>query len=76
MTLPKHATLPLVFGGLGVGYLAVTYLARPVETDVAARRAWERHVRDAKIAAAFGVAAGAILWLARTPSQHPRHSWH
>lgn len=74
--IPKGAGLPLAFAGLGVGYLTVTYLARPPERDTTAHLSWERHVRDAKLAAAFGVAAGAVLWLARAPAAQPRHSWH
>lgn len=73
--MPKGAGLPLAFAGLGVGYFAVTYLTGP-PAEIEARHAWERHLRDAKIAAAFGVAAGAVLWLARAPSAQPRHSWH
>ncbi len=73
--IPKGAGLPLTFAGLGVGYLAVTYLAGP-PAEIEARRTWERHLRDAKIAAAFGVAAGAVLWLARAPAAQPRHSWY
>jgi hypothetical protein len=74
--IPKGAGLPLAFGGLGVGYLVVTYLARPPERDTTAHLSWERHVRDAKVAAAFGVAAGAILWFTRGSAPQPRHSWY
>ena len=73
--IPKGAGLPLAFGGIGLGYLVVTYLTGP-PAELEARHVWERHLRDAKIAAAFGVTAGAILWFARAPAHQPRHSWY
>ena len=72
--IPKGAGLPLTFGGIGIGYLLATALSRPDESDTIARIEWERHLRDAKIAAVFGVTAGAVLWFARAPKEQPRHS--
>jgi hypothetical protein len=72
----RSAALPIVFGSLGVGYFAATYIARPDASNIEARALWQRHAADAKIALVAGLGAAVVLWLARAPRERPRHSFY